>query len=767
MQPLRLLSQLRDTYRSYVDSFQFYKNPAIGAWVERSRETGRLLWREPFITIAKPFALGRSLKEFVDEGLLDPMVLRVFRKEIGDPASEPVDLYWHQSEAIAKQLNSRNVAVATGTGSGKSFAFFIPVVSAVARAKHAGRSGVKALLIYPMNALANSQYEDLAQRLAGTGLTVCNYTSDLKDDREAALRDFQLLTGRPEPYDSEVIDRITLRGTDPDLGANGIPDILITNYKMLEYALVRFRDQLIFPFPESTDSALMYLVLDEVHIYTGRQGADMACLVRRFKERTGTAGSLRCVATSATIESGDLRSATEATAVFAQDLFGEPFDAADVVTASYGEAMTADPAEPSTILFPDVIDEATVERAARSDSDAEVTAILGPALLGVRASEVTGQLVATHRGLGWIERHLWDGVEPLDQLVNEYRSALRPDASLEEARREVEAALLLGVAAKLPSERGPVGVVTPKIHSFFSQGSPVVKCVRPTRLHLSDTGSSSCVSCADEEELDVPAFPLVFCAPCGQEFHVAEEVDGTLVSREFRGLAEDGEPVYVMPTTWDVDDVRLPDQPYATRKSPPVPLVRTICGQCGAIGSECGHTNDRFQATIIPEPMLFCPSCGVTYDRRTSEWNKFFLVGSVGRATATDVLASRIIAGAATPEERKVIAFMDNRQDSSFQAAHLNALSRRTHLRRAIWAATTNGAQSLATTASATFKALDDAEALPTLAADPRSVPPAGCTRRVIDATCSSVWSSNSLAAPRRTSPLLKVVDCCKFCIRT
>ena len=270
-------------------------------------ERGRLFWREPYLAVRRAYAAGVSLREIPG---LHPDAVALFEKYTPD-----LRPYRHQSDAVARVLADRNVVVATGTGSGKSFAFYVPVVSAALRARAEGRAGVKAILVYPMNALANAQYEELASILEGSGLRVCNYTGDLRAMHEDALKDFAELFGRPVPLDSEVIDRETLR--------NEGADILVTNFMMLELALTRWEDRKLFPF-ERMDG-LSTLVLDEVHTYSGRQGADVACLIRRFKEHTGTSG-LRCIATSATVDSSGDEDAADAIARFAQALFGEPFD---------------------------------------------------------------------------------------------------------------------------------------------------------------------------------------------------------------------------------------------------------------------------------------------------------------------------------------------------------------------------------------------------------------------------------------------------------
>jgi hypothetical protein len=587
--PLDVFDELTATYRSFVESFSAYRNEAIASWVADRIERGNLFWRDPYITLRRTFSAGRPLDEITG---IHPRALEVFRD------FRP---YVHQSEAIERALAGRNVVVATGTGSGKSLSFFVPVVSEALRSRDENRTGVKAILVYPMNALANSQYEVLSELLEGTGLTVANYTGDLKSEPEVALRDWKQLTGRDKPRDSEVIDRETLR----ERGA----DILLTNYVMLELALTRWEDRRIFPFEHI--AGLEFLVLDEVHTHSGRQGADVACLVRRLKEHTGTSGRLRCMATSATVD--DPVSGREAIADFATTLLGEPFEAEDVIVEVHEE------------------------------EDEPIASLIASGLLS--------------------HEQVYD----------------RAFAELGLGREQVAETL-----AALPV----------KLHGFFSQGRTVTMCARSPleNPHLSDRGEPTCARCAAEEVEDVPAFPVVFCASCGQEYLVAaRESNGEerLRPREFETFEEKERAVYVLPERYDRED--SPPDPADVKKDGTarkgregaVPESVLLCGRCGTLNGSCDHGEDR-EVALIARPFLFCPSCGVQHGAGR-EYNKFFQVGSVGRATATDVLLTRLLeeldAG-----ERQAIAFCDNRQDTSFQAAHVNAFHRRLHFRRALHA---------------------------------------------------------------------------------
>ncbi|CAN1505546.1 SF2_C_Hrq domain containing protein [Mycobacteriaceae bacterium] len=685
MHPLAMVSGLRERYARYVDSFQFYKNPAIREWVHKKREDGRLLYREPFLTLAKPFANGAALDTLVAEGVLDSGVVSIFSRRPGHPDSGPIAPFIHQEQAIRQVMSMLNTAVTTGTGSGKSFTFYIPIVStaltlAKGRDKNAFRAPI-AVIIYPMNALANSQYEDISARLHNSGLSVCNYTGTLKTTEEGALKDFKQLTGRDTPYDSEVIDRETLH-------ARGC-DILLTNFKMLEYALVRREDATLFE-TLGKGGRLQFLVLDEMHTYSGHQGADMAMLVRRFKGRTGTADTLRCIGTSATVDSGDPDEARAIIADFASRLFGEPFDATAVVSETYGDPETADPASGGLYLAPDPVTPAAVAQAAAATTDEDTAQILAAAMLD---SPPSPDAVRTALPVAWLERTLWSGVVSMTKLVDQYIEEVRPTATRDDAAAEIAAAVMLGTAVKTTGPKGDlVGLLTPKVHAFFSQGLPVTRClVSEDPPHLSEQGDSTCADCVKDGAEEVPAFPIVFCQACGQDFYVAEDLTSRLAPRDFLGAADDGLAVYVMTDQWDQDSAPIdPKDTYKDGsprkgKAGAVPVVGQLCGQCGSLGGNCPHGHNR-DMVLVAAPLLLCPSCGVRYDGTHSEYNKFFQVGTVGRATATDVLVDGMLNGQdSAPDAAKpqVMAFTDNQQDSSFQAAHLRSMSRRFHIRRA------------------------------------------------------------------------------------
>ena len=164
------------------------------------------------------------------------------------------------------------------------------------RARGQGQQGIKAIVLYPMNALAADQEKRFARliwqtsELQAAGIRVGNYT------------------GRYDPADpgASADSGTRAMGKDHGISNHGVqqedpPDILLTNYKMLDYLLLRPQDQQLWRFNEP--GVLRYLVLDELHTYDGAQGADVACLIRRLKERLAIPkGALCVVGTSATLD---------------------------------------------------------------------------------------------------------------------------------------------------------------------------------------------------------------------------------------------------------------------------------------------------------------------------------------------------------------------------------------------------------------------------------------------------------------------------------
>ncbi|MSO38589.1 MAG: DEAD/DEAH box helicase, partial [Acidimicrobiia bacterium] len=300
MNVFKLRDELIKDYARYIGSFLAIKDQRIKDRVDLSLQEGRL-WPEPMIGLNPAFEKGEFIEELTTDKTLHRDCGRIFRvgKSEERPLGEAMRLHRHQVEAIRAATAGRNFVLTTGTGSGKSLAYIVPIVDHVLR--NGSGKGVQAIVVYPMNALANSQERELEKFLSvGTGGTppvaFRRYTGQENDEQKR-----------------EIL-------------ANP-PDIILTNYVMLELILTRVKDRKLVEAAEG----LKFLVLDELHTYRGRQGADVALLARRVREAC-KARSLQCIGTSATLASGgNYETQQQEVARVASLLFGDEVAPRDVI----------------------------------------------------------------------------------------------------------------------------------------------------------------------------------------------------------------------------------------------------------------------------------------------------------------------------------------------------------------------------------------------------------------------------------------------------
>src|SRR3989442_7809087 len=294
-------NRLIGDYASYIKSFIQIRDPYISGFVQGKLQEG-VLWPEPLIQLNPLFARGESIDELVAQDVLHRECARIFRKDKSedDNKGRLLRLHQHQSEAIRFARSGASYVLTTGTGSGKSLAYIIPIVDYVLR-NGSGR-GIQAIVVYPMNALANSQLKELEKFLR------IGYPNN------KGLVTFERYTG--QEFKEQERERIR---------ANP-PDILLTNYVMLELILTRSAERGLI-----ASKTLQFLVLDELHTYRGRQGADVALLVRRVRDRLA-AGELQYVGTSATLMgAGTYEEQQASVAVMASQVFGTPVQSQHVI----------------------------------------------------------------------------------------------------------------------------------------------------------------------------------------------------------------------------------------------------------------------------------------------------------------------------------------------------------------------------------------------------------------------------------------------------
>lgn len=304
--------EIKATYRRYLASLLAVRNPKIDAALRAAIDGTDMLDRGPYLEATPPYAAGNSLRELVAEGILSDGFGNLESDAL--PLGRP--LYVHQERAIRKAAAGRNIVVASGTGSGKTESFLIPILDSLIRERQRGDlgPGVRALLLYPMNALANDQMKRLRQVLASyPDITFGRYTGETEGDPLKAREMFAELNIGEPILPNEILSRQEMRAQPPHL--------LLSNYAMLEYLLLRPLDMELFS--TGAESQWRFIVVDEAHVYDGTQGAEIAMLLRRVRDRVAPGHSIQCIATSATV-GGD--SDPSAVTRFASNLFGQPFE---------------------------------------------------------------------------------------------------------------------------------------------------------------------------------------------------------------------------------------------------------------------------------------------------------------------------------------------------------------------------------------------------------------------------------------------------------
>ena len=312
--PVNASKDITKKYTRYLSTIFSLADPEFQKLFEqRLQETP--FSKGPFLEVTDAFQKGPTIMELIDQGELP-----VTFDRLGFHANRP--LYRHQVDSLRKLASGSNAVVSTGTGSGKTESFLLPVLRELVQQSNDGKlnPGVRAMLIYPMNALANDQIERLRELLKDyPQITFGSYTGQTEEGYEIALQGYKNLNDGKEPLPNELICRQQMKQTPPH--------ILVTNYAMLEYLMVRPDDDVFFR-PQYTQY-WKYIVLDEAHVYKGSTGIEVSMLLRRLKARLGKP-KIQYILTSATLGSED---DNESVAAFAENLCDSPFYAEDIIRA--------------------------------------------------------------------------------------------------------------------------------------------------------------------------------------------------------------------------------------------------------------------------------------------------------------------------------------------------------------------------------------------------------------------------------------------------
>lgn len=327
MIPSVLATEIQASITDFLKTEFRSSSPGFEDLIDRFLDNPEAIFKGPYLSASLPFKSGSSGIDYFSDV---PMAFPPHR---------------HQEQAFGRlqHPNYRSTIVATGTGSGKTECFMMPILDHCF--KYRGEPGIKAILIYPMNALATDQAKRLAQLIW--------HNSNLKGYVTAGL-----FVGESEREPTSVMTETGVI-TSKDILRQSPPDILLTNYKMLDYLLIRPKDQGLWV--GNSPETLRYLVVDEIHTFDGAQGTDLACLIRRLKARLQTpANHLACVGTSATLGgNGKDEDTAKELLNYAGKIFNEKFDNNAIVTEdrlSAAEFLADAFIDPQPVPSPDLLD---------------------------------------------------------------------------------------------------------------------------------------------------------------------------------------------------------------------------------------------------------------------------------------------------------------------------------------------------------------------------------------------------------------------------
>lgn len=730
LHPLEATNHIQQAYRRYLQTSFQLKDPELKNKLSKLLQEEARLSKGPLLEATPPFKKGRSLDELIKARLLHSDLKQIK----GFPLDRP--LYVHQEQAITKVVqDQRNIVVATGTGSGKTECFLFPIIDSLLREQEAGTlgPGVRALLLYPMNALVNDQLKRLRQLLEPfPNLTFGRYVGETKDEDKKAEDYFEKYYPDEPRLDNELLSRDSMRETPPH--------ILITNYAMLEYLLLRPQDS---PFFDGDDSGhWCFLVLDEAHIYNGAVGIEMAMLLRRLKERViqSQPDRLRCIATSATLGKGreDFGQVTK----FAKQLFGERFEwdeqdesRQDVIAAQRipPETLTQMNSKPNPTLYSalatdetqinvGVLAECALEHGVPSDIIKRAKAF-AESKLALAVPRFLYSVLKDNEHLLRLRKALEQNAQMLDQAFD---VVFPPDecANREMAREALIDLVNLAVRAKAEEDDQPL--LPARYHLFVKALEGAFISLYPKKQLFLDRKEQ--LEVEDRPE-PVPVFELAACRRCGQAYlagRLSDEEGGLQRLLQPATLNEAGRNVFFLLRDSGFIEIE-PDEDEEVaweardEAQQAVDLAQDeyeLCACCGGIWpvnqltGKCSCTSDqnhRWRLIKVPiknGQVNKCPACG----NRSPGIVKRFLTGKDATASVLGSALYQQIPPAKEPllskldeakedervtssqqveqkpqlygQGRKLLIFSDSRQDAAFFASYFertynNILQRR------------------------------------------------------------------------------------------
>ena len=664
--------------------------------LEQTRNTP--LMKGPFISLSRTFQEGATLEQLVEEGVLHPHIKQL---------SPYPSAYRHQEQAFRAIHAGRPTLVATGTGSGKTECFLLPIISRCLQLRdESAPAGITAVIVYPMNALAEDQLQRMRALLAGTGVSFGMYVgktprteADVTGVRlppGATAADYKAkLASMQQQKQDRALHPAEERACRESMRKPGDqPRILLTNVKQLELLLTRQQDLELF------DNALLeYLVFDEAHTFTGAQGAETACLIRRLRAYCGKdEASTACIATSATI--ADPVNGLEAGRDFASRFFGVDGSKVALVGESYENDLWGTPRKSSPPLNGDQALQlqtllevlSLVDRDDASEAAVQSLRVWFQSATGDRLPAGNWREATCH----WLSHN---------EVVFQVAEALRKPRKLQDllvglgetlGRPISQEEILVWLALGAASRQGGRPLLRPVVHGF-------VRGVSGAVVTFPEQSKDAKLWLSAEDALAVNAelhrFPLLSCTTCGQHYFEHGLEDFNFTGAKPGGGSAEGAGRVWRGTEVNLGGIRalsLDHQVGAEAEDDPVRTETLFaCRYCGTVHDSnvgecvgCGRNKMLKPLYFVQQKeehkgkLTRCVSCSAAGRRFSGNYRE--PARPVRATTVADVhvLAQSMIHRA---ERRRLLVFADNRQDAAFQAGWMQDRSRRYRLRELVY----------------------------------------------------------------------------------
>lgn len=662
MQPLIVADQVVQGVSDFLRAAFPSSTQGFDQLIETFLETPDTLFHGPYLTIPLPFRSSPRAGTRVYPWLSASFVPHA-----------------HQAKAFAQLSGecARSVVVATGTGSGKTECFLYPILEHCRVAHANGERGIKAIILYPMNALATDQAsrvaKDILNHPALNQLRAGLYVGEKPDQT------YKTVTQTGDQQYSLISDRAELR--------NNPPDILLTNYKMLDFLLMRADDAGLWQHQEP--HTLRYLVVDELHTFDGAQGTDLACLIRRLKGRLETPSQhLLCVGTSATL--GDDQDAIDSLTHFASDIFAEPIGQDQIIRedrVSVGEYLEESVVE--YILQPQAPDEATLDPAQYKSIDdylaAQYLIWFGKPVQPMHISQYQwrcelGESLKGHFAFQNLLRdldRLGGRSVPVQELVKllTRRISKRDDARF----AKLWLSSLLSLVAHARKDAHQDFFLQVKVEIWLRELRRMVAKLdpMPTLQHFDSLGSN---------DRQAVYLPIVYCRDCHatgwgamQTKTGGNQLVSDLQSFYTAFFAEDPSTRFLFPQQ---------DQQQNKVFTP-----KNICLRCAALNQtvqsvcdHCGH--DQLMPIVVAESLKEGTRHGATLTKSSRDCpycqspNAISILGSQAASLASVMIGQ--IYSSRFNQDRKLIAFSDSVQDAAHRAGFFAARTWKLNLRPAL-----------------------------------------------------------------------------------